>query len=575
MTTLTDDGPGLTDDGPGTQPDDIDLTFVARLVPGLVVEDVGGERVVIAGPTQVLVLNPSAALVFQFLDGEGTLGELAADIADALDTDPEQVGADVVEFAQQLAWAGMLEDITYPQAELPEPDPDWEPPPPAADVGDSLLDYAFTDFTGAERSLREFAGHKVMLVNWSPGCGFCTAIAERLGAAEDALHAENVELVFLASGDEESNAAVFEAGGNTAPVFVRAEGAADPFSGTGTPAAYVLDEDGVIAQPMLVGADQVPRLANDLAGVDSPDGSVAIDGVRYLAAPGAMCGPGGGGSASNSTKWEGLRAYEFGEHHVGIKYDDAETADVLDRLFPGARVDDLRAPENYSVALGGTPTTKGAGASRSLKLLVRGGRQLVRSRSSARVLAGLLQHLSAELTQGAAADDSLLRVYATPAVADGRAVLLPAGLVDHVKQLQPRFAKAGVTLVDTPEVFVDPATAELVVPEPTIPYDAALLEEVDAGPDGGVKLGSELPWVRPGRYPLQSWLVVRSPDAIGPVSPGIALTSALGLVFGIESTERTVEVVGLLSSMLERVAVRATWYENPDELAHQVRAALG
>jgi len=564
----------ITDDGTGTEPDAIDLSFVARLVPGLVVEDVGGEQVVIAGPSQVMVLNPSAALVFQFLDGEGTLGELAADIADALGTDPEEVGADVVEFAQRLAWSGMLEGITFPEPELPDPDSDWEPPAPAADVGDSLLEFAFTDFSGAERSLREFAGRRVLLVNWSPGCGFCTKIAAQLGALELPLHDENVELVFLTSGDESSNAAVFEDAGNTAPVFLRAEGADDPFSGTGTPAAFVLDEDGAVAQPMLVGADQVPRLATDLAGVDSADGSVPIDGVRYLPAPGAMCGPGGGGGASNSTNWEGLRAYAFGEHHVGVKYDDAETADVLDRLFPGARVDDLRTPENYSVALGGTPTTKGAGASRSLKLLVRGNQQLVRSRSSARVLAGLLQYLSAELTARDVQDESLLRVYATPAVADGRAVLLPAGLVDHVKQLQPRFAKVGLTLVDTPEALIDPATAELVVPEPTIAFDAAVLDEIDAGPDGGVKLGSELPWVRPGRYPLATWLLVRGPDTVGPLSPGVALSSALGLVFGIETMDRTVEVVGLLTGLIERVAVTGSWYESPEDLAQQIRAAL-
>jgi hypothetical protein len=565
MTTTT-----ITDDGTGTEPDAIDLAYVARLVPDLVVEMVGDERIVIGGPSQVMVLNPSAALVFQFLDGEGTLGELAADIADALGTDPEQVGADVVEFARQLAWAGLLEGITFPEPEFPDMDTDWEPPAPAADVGDSLLDVAFTDFSGAERSLREFAGRRVMLVNWSPGCGFCTKIAGQLGALELPLHDENVELVFLTMGDEQSNTAVFDEAGNTAPVFVRVDGADDPFSGTGTPAAFVLDEEGVIAQPMLVGADQVPRLAADLAGIDAPDGSVPIDGVRYLAAPGAMCGPGGGGGASNSTKWEGIRAYAFGEHHVGVKYDDADTAAVLDRLFPGARVDDARAPDNYAVALGGTPTTKGAGASRSLKLLVQGSRQLVRSRSSARVLAGLLQYLSADLGSGDEREDSLLRVYATPAVADGRAVLLPAGLVDHVKQLQPRFAKVGVSMVDTPGALIDPVTAELVVPAPTIPFDAAVLDELDAD----VKLGPELPWARPGRYPLHSWLVVRGPDSVGPMSPGVALTSALGLVFGNDTMDRTVEVVGLLTGLLERVTVSGTWYESPEDLAQQIRAAL-
>jgi thiol-disulfide isomerase/thioredoxin len=555
---------------PGTEPDAIDLSFVARLVSGLVVEDVQGERVVIAGPSQVMVLNPSAALVFQFLDGEGTLGELAADIADALATDPEQVANDVVEFAQSLAWAGMLEGVRFPDPEVPEFD--WEPPAPAADVGDSLADVAFTDFAGSQRSLREFAGRKVMLVNWSPTCGFCTRIAAQLGASEDLLRDENVELVFLTVGDEASNTDVFEQGGNTAPILLRAEGAIDPFSGTGTPAAFVLDEEGVIAQPMLVGADQVPRLATDLAGIDSPDGSVPIDGVRYLPAPGAMCGPGGGGSASNSTKWDGIRAYAFGEHHVGIKYDDADTAAVLDRLFTGARVDDARAPENFAVALGGTPTTNGAGSSRSLKLLVHGNRQLVRSRSGARVLAGLLQQLSSAVGASSEADDALLRVYATAVVsADGSAVLLPAGLVDHVKQLQPRFAKIGVSLVDAPDVFIDPATAELVVPAPTIPFDSAVLDAIDVD----VTLGSEQPWVRPGRYPLAAWLVVRGPEELGALSPGVALTSALGLVFGIETMERTLEVVGQLTTMLERVGVSAVWYESPADLADQVRAALG
>lgn len=567
MTIITDDvAPGI---GPGTEPDAIDLSFVARLVPGLVVEDVHGERVVIGGPGQVMVLNPSAALVFQFLDGDGTLGDLAADIADALDTDPEQVARDVVEFARSLAWAGMLEGITFPEPEVP--DFDWEPPAPAADVGDSLLDVAFTDFSGADRSLREFAGRRVMLVNWSPGCGFCTRIAGQLGAVEPVLRDEHVELVFLTVGDEDANSAVFEEGGNTAPVLLRTDGGADPFSGTGTPAAFVLDEHGVIAQPMRVGADQVPLLATDLAGIESPDGSVPIDGVRYLPAPGATCGPGGGGSASNSTQWAGVRAYAFGEHHVGIKYDDDATAAVLDRLFPGAQVDDPRAPENYSVALGGTPTTKGAGASRSLKLLVHGGRQLVRSRSGARVLAGLLQHLSADLGADGEPDASLLQVYATPAVADGRAVLLPAGLVDHVKQLQPRLAKVGVTFVDTPATWIDPVTGELVVPEPAVAFDASVLDDVDAD----VKLGAELPWARPGRYPLHAWLVVRGPDEVGPLSPGVALTSALSLVFGLETTERTVEAVGQLTGLLEQLPVTATWYETPAELAEQVRAALG
>jgi hypothetical protein len=371
-------------------------------------------------------------------------------------------------------------------------------------------------------------------------------------------------------GEEESNAAVFGDGVLDGQVLLRTDGGRDPFGGTGTPAAFLLDEEGVIAEEMVVGADRVPLLASDLAGVEAADGSIAVDGVRYLPAPGAACGPGGGAAgAANSTDWQGMRAYGFGEHHVGVKYDDDETAAVLDHLFPGAAVDDARAPENFGVALGGTPTTKGAGASRSLKLLVRGGQQLVRSRSSARVLAALLQHLSAELSPGDT-DPSLLRVFATAVVADGRAVLAPAGLADHLKLVQPRFAKAGIAMVDVVDPLVDPVTAELVVPEPTVPFDAAVLDHLDAD----VKLGNELPWVRPGRYPLAAWMVVRGMETVGPLSPGLALTSVLGLVFGIDDMERTTAAVGQLTGLLEHTRVLGTWYESIDELVAAVRAAF-
>jgi hypothetical protein len=58
------------------------------------------------------------------------------------------------------------------------------------------------------------------------------------------------------------------------------------------------------------------------------------------------------------------------------------------------------------------------------------------------------------------------------------------------------------------------------------------------------------------------------------MSPGLALTSALGLVFGNDTMDRTVEVVGLLTGLIERVTVSGTWYESPDDLAQQIRAAL-
>src|SRR4051812_45514315 len=48
-------------------PDDIDLAFVAQVVPELEIATIGEEQVVIGGATQLVVLNPTAALIFQFL----------------------------------------------------------------------------------------------------------------------------------------------------------------------------------------------------------------------------------------------------------------------------------------------------------------------------------------------------------------------------------------------------------------------------------------------------------------------------------------------------------------------------
>src|SRR6266568_579930 len=40
-------------------------------------------------------------------------------------------------------------------------------------VGTEFSPFRFPDLTGTEVSLDEFRGKRLVLVNWSPGCGFC------------------------------------------------------------------------------------------------------------------------------------------------------------------------------------------------------------------------------------------------------------------------------------------------------------------------------------------------------------------------------------------------------------------
>jgi peroxiredoxin Q/BCP len=541
-------------------PDDITVEFVPRVVPGLVETAVGPEVIVLGGPTQLMVLNPTGALVYQFLDGDASLAELITDLSEALEVDPAIVEADVLTFVRELGGNGLLEGVSLPAPEFDVPDWDaWEPPV-QLEVGDELEDFTLPDLDGTAVALSSFRGRRVLLVNWSPGCGFCVQIAATLGQQFAPLVAEGVDLVFLAAGDADANRAVFEQAGLTAPALVRDGTEVDPFQGTGTPAAYLLDADGRLEASMVVGADQVPLLVEVLAGVASPVVDDELpDGVRYLAAPGAMCGPGGGAGA-NATTWAGTRAYRLGDHHVGIRYNSDATAAVLDRLFPGALVDDHRAPDNYSVSL----HTDTDGRSRELNLLVHGSTQLVRSRSAGRVIAGLLQQLSDDLGTG---DDALLKVNATVAVMGADAVLLPPGLVQWVKQLQPRFTRQGLALADVRQATVDLERAEVVVPQPTIDHEPAILDELDEG----VRLGSELPWVRPGRYPLRAWFLVRSPDAVGELSRALAVTAALPHAFLGEDLEHA---VAQLATLFERVMPYGLWYESPADLVDQVAQAL-
>jgi thiol-disulfide isomerase/thioredoxin len=563
-------------------PDDIDLSFVARVVPDLEVATVGDERIVLGGATQLVVLNPTAALILQFLDGEASLEELVDDFTDVLELDRSVVEDDVLAFVRDLGANGLLDGVELPKPELPEGFAEWEPPAPL-EVGDELDDFTLPDLDGEERSLSEFRGARTLLVNWSPTCGFCVMIAEELAALEPLLAEHDVQVLLVTSGDAEANRAVHDQHGLAAPTLLRGDSGIDPFRGTGTPAAYLVAADGTLAEPMVVGANQVPVLARDLAGVDpatpygdasgvvtaddarATDDELADDEVRgaYLPAPGAMCGPGGGG-ASSSTDWQGTRVYALGGYHVGLRYDDDETAEQLDRLFPGARVNDRRAPDNYSVALAGTPTTKGAGAARSLKLLVHGSTQLVRSRSGGRVLAALLQHLSADLEP---ADPTLLQVNATAAVRDGEALLLPPGLGHLAKQLQPRLAKLGIVTVDTPRTLLDLRTRELVVPAPVVAHDASVIDEADAV----AQLGNELPWVRPGRYPIRTWFLTRSPEHRGPLTPGVAVAAAIPLLHDLDDLRAQVERV---AELFTTVAPYGLWYANPNELVEQLSAAL-
>jgi hypothetical protein len=101
-------------------PDSIDLAFVPRHRPGVATVEAGNESMVIDDQAdRPHLLNPTAALLWGFMDGVGSLADFSADLTDVLGADPRRIRADVVALVRDLGRRGLLDGV--------EPDPVGNP----------------------------------------------------------------------------------------------------------------------------------------------------------------------------------------------------------------------------------------------------------------------------------------------------------------------------------------------------------------------------------------------------------------------------------------------------------------
>ena len=556
-------------------PADIDGAFVPHR-RGDVSEVVIDEEMLLVGGGNPLLLNATGTLVWQCLDGEVSLDELIDELVDVLGVDAVAVRSDVLDFVRSLGTTGLLDGvgIVIDPSEF-----EFAEPTVPLGVGDAFPPFALPDLDGSTRSLEEWRGRSVLIVNWSPGCGYCTVIAPQLGELQPHLAAKGVDVLFVSSGDADSNRPILAGAEIDAPMLLKGD-EPDPFAGFGTPMAYLLDEEGTVATGVGWGADQVLALVQETAGVvldhdplapevpvDDPartetgaGGGEAPSQYLYLPAPGGMCGP-GAGAGGPATDWVGTVALELDEYHVGIKHNGEYTLAMLDRVFPGQRVADRRVPDNYSLALHDADDT----GRRELHLLVRGGQSLVRSRSVERVLRGLLAYLDADLH---ATDPSLVHVHLGAVVRGGRAYFAPGEVITQREHAQPRLHRAGFQVPDVPFLLLDPATNELVIPEPQVVYDREAL----AGLDADARLGRELACVTPGRYPVQGWVLHTHEDVAGELTHARAVASLLPFVARRDGDVRS--AVDELVSLVDGVPVIGVHFETTQELVKQLAAVL-
>ncbi len=192
----------------------------------------------------------------------------------------------------------------------------------------------------------------------------------------------------------------------------------------------------------------------------------------------------------------------------------------------------------------------------------------MRSRDPARVLQALLARLT-DSTLDFDRDCGRLQVDAIAVLHERGAALLPWELYGFGPRLQVDLARNNIALADVRYPEVDPATADLVIPEPQIDHNPGTLDAVADHADGT----SERPRVRPGRYPLTTWCIT-NPGAPGatPLSPAEAAAATLSKVLHTVDAPERVRQLGRLFTRVDGFGI---WYDSEPDAISALTSALG
>jgi peroxiredoxin len=121
-------------------------------------------------------------------------------------------------------------------------------------VGTPAPDFALQTLEGAERTLADYEGKPFVLAFFSDTCGYCKTMAPVIGQIDK----KGRQLVLISHGDKESHEQMAAENKWHSDVLIEPEyDLMSAYMAMGTPAGYLIDDQGRIASPIALGADPV------------------------------------------------------------------------------------------------------------------------------------------------------------------------------------------------------------------------------------------------------------------------------------------------------------------------------
>jgi peroxiredoxin len=125
-------------------------------------------------------------------------------------------------------------------------------------IGTEAPDFALRDLEGNVRRRADYLGKPFVVAFFSTHCGYCLEMSPRLGELE-----EGYPLVLVTHGELDANKRLAAEHGWKCDTLIEPPDAWDvmmAYQAMGTPAAYLVDEEGRIASPVALGGDAVLAL---------------------------------------------------------------------------------------------------------------------------------------------------------------------------------------------------------------------------------------------------------------------------------------------------------------------------